>query len=289
MVVLPWTYSASPTLNTMSPGSSSPGVQNPFDSVFGSNSNSRSVLYSNFLRKVFAASPSDVALFVERAPTADVPLPSSDGYHLFLPFFGGADDRLALELAVQLCANPLVCATVVRIAAPDSGMSRPELVHLDTIDQEKMVAQINFAEDTVYAPHSTNAALASDTADGLLWARYAQTPAASLPAHVTAALSRVTFKDAAPSLRSEALSTALGLLPASESVIVIAGRARRIAGSPARKAHAAELQALGVGGDLSRTVGDVGAAFLAVPPGYGRAFASGVLVVQAAQEGGQGV
>ena len=36
-------------------------------------------------------------------------------YRLLVPFFGGPDDRLALEFAVQLCANPKICATVVRV------------------------------------------------------------------------------------------------------------------------------------------------------------------------------
>ena len=39
---------------------------------------------------------------------------------MFLPFFGGPDDRLALEFVVQLCnENPCVRATVVRIVKRD--------------------------------------------------------------------------------------------------------------------------------------------------------------------------
>lgn len=75
----------------------------------------------------------------------------------------------------------------------------------------------------------------------------------------------------------------LSLLPAGESVIAVVGRARQVK----RKAHNVELRELGVSEELSRTVGDVGAAFLSVPSALGRAFASGVLVAQARREGGQ--
>ena len=42
-----------------------------------------------------------------------------DGVHVFLPFFGGPDDRLALDFVVQICANPRVSGTVVRITKCD--------------------------------------------------------------------------------------------------------------------------------------------------------------------------
>ena len=44
------------------------------------------------------------------------------------PFFGGPDDRLALDFAVQLCANPRISATVVRIAKCEDA----ELVQEDS-------------------------------------------------------------------------------------------------------------------------------------------------------------
>lgn len=152
MVVLPWTISASPVFSVMSPGSSTPAptaTHNPFEAMFGGASPARSVLYSNFIRKVFADSPADVALFVERAATADVPLPAADGHHLFLPFFGGSDDRLALELIVQLCANPAVSATVVRIGG--GTVERPDFDRLDTVDQEKIIAHANYVRPPFFS------------------------------------------------------------------------------------------------------------------------------------------
>jgi hypothetical protein len=40
-------------------------------------------------------------------------------HHIFLPFFGGPDDRLALDFVVQICANPRVRGTVVRLTKCD--------------------------------------------------------------------------------------------------------------------------------------------------------------------------
>ena len=85
---------------------------NPLDGIFGKGSSpdrTSSVVYSNFVRKVFSESPADVALFVDRGGAT----PSDQ--HIFLPFFGGPDDRLALRFVVQLCANPNITATVVRV------------------------------------------------------------------------------------------------------------------------------------------------------------------------------
>ena len=48
-------------------------------------------------------------------------------YHLFLPFFGGPDDRLALEFVVQLCAHPGVSATVVRVIRQDFDMRQSSI------------------------------------------------------------------------------------------------------------------------------------------------------------------
>lgn len=90
-----------------------PTAYNPFDGVFGKGSSperTTSVVYANFIRNVFSQSPTDVALFVEHGSAA-----AGDGHHIFLPFFGGPDDRLALTFVVQLCSNPNISATVLRM------------------------------------------------------------------------------------------------------------------------------------------------------------------------------
>lgn len=127
MVIVPWCRGG---------GHSDEGTaQNPFDGVFHKSAGrdqTSSVIYSNFIRKVFLEAPTDVALFVDRG------IPSSSGLsadasnqHLFLPFFGGPDDRLALSFIVQLCANPTVTATVVRLKKTEG------LTPSDTIEESK--------------------------------------------------------------------------------------------------------------------------------------------------------
>lgn len=99
-------------------------ARNPFDGIFirgtperklGQNHNqTNSVVYSEFIRKVFSsAGPShlDVALFVDRGFGVSHP-----AYHLYLPFLGGPDDRLALGFLIELCGgNENVVATVIRV------------------------------------------------------------------------------------------------------------------------------------------------------------------------------
>ena len=94
-------------------------VRNPFDGIFHKTTTvdqTSSVVFSEFIRNIFARSPSDVALFVDRGLNVGY---VTSNQHLFLPFFGGPDDRLALTFLGQLCENPLVTATVVRLAMKD--------------------------------------------------------------------------------------------------------------------------------------------------------------------------
>ncbi|KAG9315986.1 hypothetical protein JVU11DRAFT_3644 [Chiua virens] len=87
----------------------------PLDTFFGLStkvaSESASTLHSQFVRGVFQHSKTDVALFVDFGNNTG----TNGRQHILLPFFGGPDDRLALEFVVQLCANPRVRATVVRV------------------------------------------------------------------------------------------------------------------------------------------------------------------------------
>jgi hypothetical protein len=90
---------------------------NPFDSLFSNTSgvdDANSLLQrSQFVRRVFASSPSDVALFIDRGLSTDSG--STICPHVFLPFFGGPDDRLALSFVIQLCMHEEISATVVRM------------------------------------------------------------------------------------------------------------------------------------------------------------------------------
>lgn len=152
MVVVPWAMGGVTSAEEVAP--SHTHMNNPFDSFFTRNSSDKqlttpthstpSVVYSSFARRVFAEAPADVALFVDRsgAENADIDISDtpSGGFHIFLPFFGGPDDRLALEFTVQLCANRNVTATVLRVQKSEGH----ERNSFSSIDAEKRAALANF-------------------------------------------------------------------------------------------------------------------------------------------------
>ncbi|KTW27291.1 hypothetical protein T552_02274 [Pneumocystis carinii B80] len=49
--------------------------------------------------------------------------PSDGKYHIFFPFFGGEDDRAALNIIFQLVTNPAISATIVRIKSIEKSTS----------------------------------------------------------------------------------------------------------------------------------------------------------------------
>lgn len=120
--------------------------------------------------------------------------------------------------------------------------------------------------DTMYGNATTQTRLQSETADGITWARYATAANAAAEAEdrrraLRDALSRVTFEDlASPIPLHTALHRARML---QRPAVVVAGRSRRLAVED----HHAELRALeaeygAVRGDMRKTVGDVGTAFV---------------------------
>jgi len=308
MVIVPWSYSGGGSVRdgstTVHPDTMSPFaavLQNPFDSLFGGTgkgaqtpgaTSSLSFHYSSFVRKVFQTSPADVALFVDRGHHMEgvhAPDLTSGEYHIFLPFFGGPDDRLALDFVMQLCSNPAISASVIRfrkVESGDDGLSRPT-----TIEQEKIIADAaNFTisgtvggMDTVYA-HNTQTQLASETADNIAWARYSTHASQTLPETFQDALTRIRFEqlDSSEPLHAvleHSFPAALGSASQGKSLIMLVGRGRRLA----NESHKQELKTILVkhgftaaGAELSKTLGDVGAAFIAATQH------TNLLVVQAA-------
>lgn len=112
-----------------------------------------STVHNQFISKVLALSSCSTAILVDRGfggvdkaltrttslhslrsphktanlepPTAPVADPS---HHIFFPYFGGDDDKLALRFVLQLCENPNVTATVVHIVfRKDARINVPEI------------------------------------------------------------------------------------------------------------------------------------------------------------------
>lgn len=142
MVIVPWSTSSANNTESSgetspSPSSPSPAVTlNPFEGLFGTKSSGRersspAVVHTQFIRKIFSGVPTDVALFVDRGLPPTLGLQT--GQHIFFPFLGGPDDRLALTFVVQLCMNPGITATVVRYTKTEHN----DLSPMNSIEEVK--------------------------------------------------------------------------------------------------------------------------------------------------------
>jgi len=244
------------------------GARNPFDGVFHKTTTqdqTSSVVYSDFIRRVFQRAPTDVALFVDRGMSLALTSGAAE-QQLFLPFIGGPDDRLALAFLVQLCSNPTVHATVVRVRKIDSGVEATDAAARTTGHGTTQLTMA--AADTVYGQASAQTRLVSDTADNLLWDRFAAA-STSHNATVRDALSRITFRtqEAREPLHKivELVDIQSAKLSGGQNIMVMVGRSRRMA----VESHKAELQKLiashgaSIGSAVPKTVGDVGAALVA--------------------------
>ncbi|CDO69869.1 hypothetical protein BN946_scf184884.g28 [Trametes cinnabarina] len=247
-------------------------IQNPFDALFrstsaGPDNTDVSVLHSQFVRSLFMSSKTDVALYVDRHMPGGPKLPHGGTYRLFVPFFGGPDDRLALEFAVQLCANPRISATVVKVSKRDvelagsNSMEKPQIFVDERVGESTIHHNTTFP-DTVYAHHSTQTRLQSETADNIVWGRYTHPDASSDPA-LAPALSRMVFSEVAtPAPLRYIIKQALGMshnaLEERSRLLILTGRSRRMA----VENHHEELKSVmeehgGVANEVKRTVGDV--------------------------------
>ena len=308
---------------------------NPFDILFKSSegggmpgsggndiSNSVSFIYSQFVRGVFSQSKTDVALFVDQNTLDFTSIVGNGGgagvlhQHIFLPFFGGPDDRLALDFVIQICANPRVRGTVVRMTKSDevavgtgeaqAGALAPgkadegldpkiseELNQLTvgsvnllysfllkmSINNKRLFQRIAGFPDTVYGQQDTEIRMQSDTADNIAWARYAPASASDTESALSSN-PQVKFKYLLTPIPLHAAiqeATAVALSSSGSKLVVVTGRSRRLAVED----HRAELRTLmdehnHVGAEMRKTVGDVATAFVVAGVG------SGIVVVQSA-------
>ncbi|EJC98912.1 uncharacterized protein FOMMEDRAFT_94794 [Fomitiporia mediterranea MF3/22] len=304
LVLVPWLPPSAPMAT--SPTEAPPTYAAPvtpvlssFDMLFRTQTSekSTSVVHSHFIRAVFAQCQTDVALYVDRTmpsssdhfgvnPATDVHSNRfGSRHHILLPFFGGPDDRLALKFVVQLCANRKVSATVVRMTKSetwaevkkiDDRLALEFVVQLygnqkvgATMKSETGITEI---PDTVYGAFTTQARLQSETADNLVWARYASPSPTSepLPQRVTDALQRVSFHEQVSptplhSLIDEVTSQLTRANSHGRRLVVVLGRSRRLS----MEDHTKELRKLvevhgggSVGGEVRETIGDVASALV---------------------------
>ncbi|KAF9240266.1 Sodium/hydrogen exchanger family-domain-containing protein [Melanogaster broomeanus] len=236
LVLVPW---IPPSLSSTADGADA-GVKvehNPFDTFFGTSSkdNSASTMHSHFVRGVFMHSKVDVAVYVDRGDNAG----TSGPQHVLFPFFGGPDDRLALEFVVQMCSNPRTSATVIKTVA---------------------------FPDTIYGQPNTEHILQSDTADDITWSRYAS-PAFEKDTHqqLRSALSRIQFTNlTSPTPLHALVQRTKQLRETHGRLVVVTGRSKRLA----TETHLQELKQVveeqGCTGYevVKKTIGDVATSFV---------------------------
>ncbi|KAF9222970.1 hypothetical protein BS17DRAFT_735128 [Gyrodon lividus] len=292
LVLLPWlpptAHSDSSELGTVTPKINK-ADHNPFEAFFGSVSKtdkSASATHSQFVRGVFAESKTDVALFIDTGDRTGI----GGSRHIFFPFFGGPDDRLALDFVVQLCVNPRMTATVMRMVKMDVEAGRPPAAHIggdltnpSAREHGHTVTSTNGPPDTVYGQPTTQTRLQSETADNVLWSKYAfsisENEGSSSP--LRSALSRIYFSDlSTPASLHAAIQRASEIRETHKRLVIVAGRSRRLATGN----HRAELKQLfeahrSVGHEVVRqTIGDVATAMVVAGS------ASAMVVLQAAND-----
>lgn len=319
LVILPWTVPAAPSPTQLidsapmaaeKEGITGTGtVRNQFEQIFGSETQG-SPMYTHFVRRVFNESPSDVAVFVDRGFGSSASFAPGAGQHIFLPFFGGPDDRLALRLVVQLCHHTNVSATVARLEKkdhtaldeePQSPLS--ETGKMEGLDEQVRAHQAAMRSNTLtVGPHTavpggqTSSAASSSTADDICWSYFTATSSSiNRGTALDLALRRVSFwsqKTSTPLASAQAAADAAIANAAQQGrqwrpSMVVTGRGRK--GAAVR--HDAELTRLltqsgqnpNVGAELRKTVGDSATGLML--GGQGAVRGASFLVVEAGRNG----
>ncbi|KIK91706.1 hypothetical protein PAXRUDRAFT_13639 [Paxillus rubicundulus Ve08.2h10] len=285
LVLLPWLLPTahsntvdSSELGTVTPRISK-GDHSPCEELSGNVSktdeSTTSAIHSQFVQGVFAESKTDVALFIETGDRTG----AEGSQHIFFPFFGGPDDRLALEFVVQLCLNPKMTATVVKMGV-EAGRLSTSHVGRDTSNTNPQ-DHMHTVTSTIGQP-TTQIRQQPETADNAIWSKYTSTTFdnGDSSALLRSALSRVRFSDlSSPAPMHAAIQCASGISKMHKRLVVVAGRRpRRLA----TENHHAELKQLfeehwGVDHEVVReTIGDVAIAMVVAGS------ASAVVVLQVA-------
>jgi hypothetical protein len=202
------------------------------------------------------------------AELASLPV-ANKSHHIFLPFFGGADDRVAMRIVLQLAKNQNVTASIVRITwraakAEEGAETRTQATssHGTETPDPKAAADDPFARQE------------QEDAD------FFSTMQASLPADLS---SRVMFSETEISSAASALTETVvlaqktvGLQPKNAGDVVVLGRRNTRFGDVA-------VEAGGSSPDLKRTVGAVAEQLVTT------GIKASILVVQAGGRNGKGL
>lgn len=215
----------------------------------------------------------DVALFVSRQKVFEV----SSQQRIFLPFFGGPDDRSALSLVVQLCRRTDVQAVILRLqrraeddldSQPAASDPAPESANLDPKSARSAHYPAETATalpDTVYGEANQQSRLQSDTADSLAWDYYAKKDGRVRSQAEAGALSRIRFMTITSSTPlASAISHHSSSFSAGQSNndLIVLGRSRRMADSHREETESILSAKSALASHVRKTLGDPASAFM---------------------------
>lgn len=199
---------------------------------------------------------------------ANVINPISDpSHHIFFPFFGGSDDRVALRFVLQLATNINVTATIVQViysteAAADPHLQLPPVVARRDLPRNLSHSQVPTLNTVESASASTTSLVAAD-ADSTFF----QSLQDSLPREIQ---NRVLFETVkTPQPLQYTVSKArleVGLSPKNAGDLVVLGRGLRDIRPHIRSELVRVLDSLGApsgaGVETRKCLGDIAEAII---------------------------
>lgn len=289
MILLPWT----PVMGV--PNDENIPISHPLNTLLRTTESTS--INSQFIRSVFGHATTNVALFIDQTPSECPPNLTGRVHHLFVPFFGGPDDRLALEFAVHLCRmNVDVSVTAIRYIKRDleadpptpsdeAGAENPLLVDLPLAQTKPEPDEAPYP-DTIYDTTTPERLTVSASADKLLWERYRSLVSgpgdgASTSSASTVYTSRIELAEESSATPLAAINERAIRLRSHRRTrtLIVTGRSRRLA----VENHEDELQHIFkkhdgkyLSDEVRKTVGDVATACMAFSPR-----ACGLVVIQA--------
>lgn len=186
---------------------------------------------------------------------------SDPSHHIFFPFFGGIDDRVALRFVLQLATNINVTATIVQVIyspdAADPGLEFPAATARRDLPRNLSLSHIPTLAGVESATSSTSLVTAAD-ADGSFF----QSMQDSLPRGLQNRVVFETVKTPQP-LRYVIgkARTEVGQSAGNAGDLIVLGRGLKTSAPPIRAELVEVLEALGVpsgtGTESRRCLGDV--------------------------------
>jgi hypothetical protein len=273
LLLIPWTESGTVT-------------ESEDPTMYNSENRFMSHQHNQFISNVLSSSPCSTAIMVNRGfgnldrgltrtasfrKTTDIvnvinPI-SDPSHHIFFPFFGGSDDRVALRFVLQLATNINVTATIVQViysteATADPELQLPAVVARRDLPRNLSQSHVPTLNTAASASASTTSLVATD-ADSTFF----QTLEDSLPREIQ---NRVIFETVkTPQPLQYTVSKAkleVGLSPKNAGDLVVLGRGLRDIRPHIRSELVRVLNTMGVpsgaGTETRRCLGDIAEAMI---------------------------